>query len=110
MDARELFHSPDVADPKTLDYKWEAPDVEGLVKFLVVDKGFNEARVRTGAERLNKGLKTTTQGEFYIAFVLSMIFGVDDRFGRPPADERHAQLAWATFSRRSLRRTRRLRR
>lgn len=62
QDARELFLKPDVADPKTLDYKWEAPDIEGLVQFLVTDKGFNEDRVRSGATRLQKGLKTSTQG------------------------------------------------
>lgn len=63
LDARELFHKPTVTEPKELDYKWEAPDIEGLVKFLVVDKGFNEDRVRSGAARLTKGLKTSTQGE-----------------------------------------------
>jgi len=61
-DARELFHKPEVTDPKDLDFKWEAPDIEGLVKFLVVEKGFNEDRVRNGAGRLTKGLKTSTQG------------------------------------------------
>ncbi|KAF8247734.1 flap endonuclease-like protein 1 [Wilcoxina mikolae CBS 423.85] len=60
-DARELFHKPEVTDPKDLDFKWEAPDIEGLVKFLVVEKGFNEDRVRNGAGRLTKGLKTSTQ-------------------------------------------------
>ncbi|KAI5814844.1 PIN domain-like protein [Pyronema omphalodes] len=60
-DARELFHKPEVTDPKELDFKWEAPDVDGLIKFLVVEKGFNEDRVKAGAERLKKGLKTSTQ-------------------------------------------------
>ncbi|KAI5858105.1 PIN domain-like protein [Tricharina praecox] len=68
LDARALFHKPSVTDPKDLDYKWEAPDIEALVKFLVVDKGFNEDRVRSGAARLTKGLKTSTQarlGDFF---------------------------------------------
>ncbi|KAI5794902.1 PIN domain-like protein [Pyronema domesticum] len=60
-DARELFDKPEVTDPKELDFKWEAPDVDGLIKFLVVEKGFNEDRVKAGAERLKKGLKTSTQ-------------------------------------------------
>ena len=61
-DARELFLKPSVADPETLDIKWGEPDVDGLVDFLVRDKGFSEERVRTGAARLSKGLKTKQQG------------------------------------------------
>lgn len=63
QDARELFHHPDVrdADHPDCDFKWDAPDVEGLVKFLVEDKGFNEDRVRNGAARLQKNLKSAQQ-------------------------------------------------
>ncbi|KAF9975096.1 Elongation of fatty acids protein 2 [Actinomortierella ambigua] len=61
-DARELFLKPEVLDPSTVEIKWEAPNVEGLVEFLVRDKGFNEERVRKGCERLEKQLKTATQG------------------------------------------------
>jgi flap endonuclease-1 len=62
-DARELFLHPDVreADHPECDFKWEAPDVEALVEFLVKDKGFNEDRVRNGAARLQKNLKTAQQ-------------------------------------------------
>ncbi|KAF5862649.1 Elongation of fatty acids protein 2 [Aspergillus alliaceus] len=63
QDARELFLNPDVRDAShpDCDFKWEAPDVEGLVEFLVKDKGFNEDRVRNGAARLQKNLKTAQQ-------------------------------------------------
>lgn len=61
-DARELFLNPEVADPETLEIKWGEPDIEGLVDFLVREKGFSEERVRTGAARLSKGLKTKQQG------------------------------------------------
>jgi flap endonuclease-1 len=63
QDARELFLTPDVrsADDPECDFKWEAPDIEGLVTFLVTDKGFNEDRVRNGAARLQKHLKTAQQ-------------------------------------------------
>lgn len=62
-DARELFLHPDVRDAEhpDCDFKWDAPDVEGLVKFLVEDKGFNEDRVRNGAARLQKNLKSAQQ-------------------------------------------------
>ncbi|ORZ29036.1 PIN domain-like protein [Lobosporangium transversale] len=61
-DARELFLNPIVTDPETIEIKWESPDVEGLVDFLVRDKGFSEERVRKGCERLEKNLKSATQG------------------------------------------------
>lgn len=63
QDARDLFISPDVrdADHPDCDFKWEAPDVDGLVEFLVTDKGFNEDRVRNGAARLQKNLKSAQQ-------------------------------------------------
>jgi flap endonuclease-1 len=62
-DARELFFNPDVrpADHPECDFKWEAPDVEGLVQFLVTEKGFSEDRVRSGAARLQKNLKGSQQ-------------------------------------------------
>ncbi|BFZ57916.1 Elongation of fatty acids protein 2 [Savitreella phatthalungensis] len=42
--------------------EWTEPDVEGLVAFLVHEKGFAEERVRSGAERLKKGVKQKQQG------------------------------------------------
>lgn len=62
-DARELFFNPDVrqADHPDCDFKWEAPDVDELIKFLVTEKGFSEDRVRSGAARLTKNLKTNQQ-------------------------------------------------
>ncbi|PMD19164.1 flap endonuclease-like protein 1 [Hyaloscypha hepaticicola] len=62
-DARELFFNPDVrpADHPDCDFKWEAPDIEGLVQFLVTEKGFSEDRVRSGAARLQKNLKSSQQ-------------------------------------------------
>ncbi|EPE05170.1 dna-repair protein rad2 [Ophiostoma piceae UAMH 11346] len=62
-DARELFFKPDVrtADDPECDFKWEKPDVPGLVQFLVNEKGFSEDRVRSGAARLEKQIKGTQQ-------------------------------------------------
>lgn len=65
QDARELFLKPNVTDPESLEIKWGEPDTEGLVDFLVKDKGFSEERVRAGAVRLSKGLKTKQQGISY---------------------------------------------
>ncbi|KAJ1916513.1 Elongation of fatty acids protein 2 [Tieghemiomyces parasiticus] len=60
--ARELFLNPEVADLTNLEFKWEVPDEEKLVDFLVREKGFAEDRVRRGAEKLRKQIKTATQG------------------------------------------------
>lgn len=62
-DARALFFEPDVRAPDhpECDFKWDAPDVEGLVKFLVTEKGFSEDRVRSAAQRLTRNLKTAQQ-------------------------------------------------
>jgi flap endonuclease-1 len=62
-DARQLFLEPDVrpADDPECDFKWEAPDIEELVKYLVEEKHFNEDRVRNGAAKLQKNLKTAQQ-------------------------------------------------
>lgn len=54
VEIRELFKHPEVADPATLDIKWTAPNEEGLIEFLVQQKGFSEDRVRRGIEKLNK--------------------------------------------------------
>jgi len=62
-DARDLFFQPDVrsADDPLCDFKWDKPDVEGLVQFLVNEKGFSEDRVRSGAARLDKSIKSSQQ-------------------------------------------------
>ncbi|XP_070490007.1 flap endonuclease 1 [Chironomus tepperi] len=60
--ARELFKEPEITDVETIDLKWTAPDEDGLVKYLCGDKQFNEDRVRSGAQKIFKSLKTATQG------------------------------------------------
>lgn len=63
QEARDLFLHPDVRDAEhpDCDFKWEAPDVEGLVQFLVGEKGFNEDRVRSAAQKLQKNVKSAQQ-------------------------------------------------
>ncbi|KAK2755800.1 DNA-repair protein rad2 [Colletotrichum kahawae] len=63
QDARELFFKPDVrpADDPLCDFKWERPDMDGLVQFLVTEKGFSEDRVRSAGARLEKNLKSSQQ-------------------------------------------------
>ncbi|GLB38745.1 putative structure-specific nuclease with 5'-flap endonuclease and 5'-3' exonuclease activities involved in DNA replication and repair [Lyophyllum shimeji] len=60
--ARELFLKPDVLPADEVELEWKNPDVEGLVDFLVKEKGFSEERVRKGAEKLQKFLHVKQQG------------------------------------------------
>lgn len=78
-DAKRLFLKPDVQPAAELELEWKNPDVDGLVDFLVTEKGFkcvrpfcyrdaadltarSEERVRKGAEKLTKYLNAKQQG------------------------------------------------
>lgn len=63
QEARELFFNPDVrpADHEECNFTWDAPDIEGLVRYLVGEKGFSEDRVRGAAQKLQKNVKTAQQ-------------------------------------------------
>ncbi|KAG8899015.1 Elongation of fatty acids protein 2 [Tulasnella sp. 408] len=61
-EAKELFLKPDVTPADQLELNWEAPGIDGLVEFLVREKGFNEDRVRKAAEKLQKMLAAKQQG------------------------------------------------
>lgn len=61
-EARQLFMDPEVTKGEEVTLKWKEPDVEGLIQYMVREKGFSEDRIRSGAEKLKKGLKTGVQG------------------------------------------------
>lgn len=72
-EAKQLFIHPDVVKGDELEVEWKTPDVEGLVEFLVREKGFKyvrqvaqltsrEDRVRAGAAKLSKMLAAKQQG------------------------------------------------
>ncbi|KIK62353.1 hypothetical protein GYMLUDRAFT_164624 [Collybiopsis luxurians FD-317 M1] len=61
-EAKELFLKPGVTPADEVELEWKNPDVDGLVQFLVTEKGFNEERVRKGAEKLQRFLNTKQQG------------------------------------------------
>ncbi|GAX73772.1 hypothetical protein CEUSTIGMA_g1223.t1 [Chlamydomonas eustigma] len=57
-EAREAFKNPEVTPADQLPvFKWNAPDVDGVVDFLVREKSFNEDRVRKAMKRVvdNRG-------------------------------------------------------
>ncbi|KAH9080245.1 PIN domain-like protein [Lactarius deliciosus] len=61
-EAKKVFAKPDVTPADQIQLEWETPNVDGLVEFLVKEKGFNEERVRKGAEKLAKSLNAKQQG------------------------------------------------
>ena len=61
-EARRLFKEPEVTPAEDIDFKWEKPDEEGLVKYMCEDKGFQEERIRNGAKKLLKARQVSTQG------------------------------------------------
>jgi len=60
--ARELFKEPEVTPGEKVDLKWTEPDIDGLIKFMVEEKGFTEERIRNGAKKLSKARQGSTQG------------------------------------------------
>eukprot|EP00298_Acanthocystis_sp_HF-20_P006298 c16202_g1_i1.p1 GENE.c16202_g1_i1~~c16202_g1_i1.p1 ORF type:complete len:382 (+),score=179.00 c16202_g1_i1:51-1196(+) len=78
-EVRRLFKTPDVTDPESVDFKWNAPDEEGLVEFLCKEKGFNEPRVRSSIEKLKKCRKGAGQQR------LENFFGIQAKRKAPPA-------------------------
>ncbi|CAG97923.1 multifunctional nuclease RAD27 [Kluyveromyces lactis] len=60
-EARDLFMQPDVIPSEEVTLKWEEPKAEELIEFMVKEKGFNEDRIKSGIERLRKGLKVGVQ-------------------------------------------------
>ncbi|AET41236.1 multifunctional nuclease RAD27 Ecym_7411 [Eremothecium cymbalariae DBVPG len=62
QDARELFLTPDVVDADELTLKWEDPKEDELIEYMCKEKGFNEDRIRSGIQKLRKGLKSGVQG------------------------------------------------
>jgi flap endonuclease-1 len=60
-EAAELFINPEVGDVSSLDLKWNSPDVEGIMKYLVEEKGFSEDRVKSGLERIKKAKQASSQ-------------------------------------------------
>ncbi|KAL3538369.1 hypothetical protein ACH5RR_001735 [Cinchona calisaya] len=63
QDARRLFKEPEVVtDENQLDFKWTAPDEEGLINFLVKENGFNIDRVTKSVEKIKAAKNKSSQG------------------------------------------------
>jgi hypothetical protein len=61
LQVKSLFLKPEVIDPATIELKWGDPDKDGLMKFLVEEKGFNVQRVEGGIAKLQKARSSGQQ-------------------------------------------------
>ncbi|GMM50188.1 multifunctional nuclease [Starmerella bacillaris] len=61
VEVRKLFVTPDVVACDNVDLKFEEPDLDGLIQFLVTEKGFSEDRVRQNHAKLKKSLNQKPQ-------------------------------------------------
>ena len=59
--ARDLFINHEVLDPKAMKLKWGKVDEEGLLQYLVEEKGFNLERTQRQIARLVKAKGSATQ-------------------------------------------------
>lgn len=58
---RKLFKEPEVMNTSQIELKWTDPDEDGLLRFLVNEKGFSEERVKNGIVKLKKSRATSVQ-------------------------------------------------
>jgi len=59
--SRKLFVQPDVIPAEEVKLVWKDPDEEGLIQYLVHEKGFQLDRVKSGMERMKKARGKSTQ-------------------------------------------------
>lgn len=59
---RKLFVEPEVTQASELtNLTWKAPDLDGLVAYLVHDKQFSEERVRSAVDKMNSAKGKSSQ-------------------------------------------------
>ncbi|KAL3102033.1 hypothetical protein niasHS_003442 [Heterodera schachtii] len=61
-EARQLFLRPDTTPGEQFEFTWAEPKVQELVDYLCGQKGFNEDRIRSALDRLQKSRKMALQG------------------------------------------------
>ena len=61
IEARELFKHPEVIDVEKVNLVWKNPDKEGLKKFLVDEKNFNENRINNALVRIENAKSKSSQ-------------------------------------------------
>lgn len=64
--ARDMFVNPNISTE--FELKWNTPDDEGLVKFLVDEKGFNKENVENAIAKLKKSKLKSNQSRLDLFF------------------------------------------
>jgi len=80
QEIRDYFKNPEVKPPEECDLSFSEPDEEGLINFLVKEKGFNEDRVKAGVEKIRKSKSKAVQSRITSFFT-----------GKPPTEENSAK-------------------
>ena len=62
-EARKLFLNPDVIPADDVPLQWSAPDEEGLIKFMVDEKGFALERIQKGIDRIKKARTSSNRNQ-----------------------------------------------
>ncbi|KHN74431.1 Flap endonuclease 1 [Toxocara canis] len=70
-EARRLFLKPEVDSCENINFQWGKPDVEEIVKFLCGEKNFNEERIRTSLQKMEKGRQSGQQGRIDSFFAVT---------------------------------------
>ncbi|CAH7667514.1 PIN domain-like protein [Phakopsora pachyrhizi] len=68
-EAKELFKKPDVLKADEVKLEWKKPDLDGLIEFLVKQKGFEEERIKKGVMKLESGFNKKQQSRLDGFFV-----------------------------------------
>eukprot|EP01118_Nematostelium_gracile_P012363 TRINITY_DN450_c0_g1_i1.p1 TRINITY_DN450_c0_g1~~TRINITY_DN450_c0_g1_i1.p1 ORF type:complete len:402 (-),score=138.27 TRINITY_DN450_c0_g1_i1:53-1228(-) len=84
---REMFKNPLVQDPATIQLKWTDPDEEGLIQFLVEEKGFAAERIKAGIEKLKKQRSTSVQDRLTSYFKTTTVPSPNKRKPEPSKEK-----------------------
>ena len=71
--AQELFLNHDVLPADELTFKWNDPDEQGLIQFLVSEKSFSEDRIKSGISKIKKTRDGPKQGRLDDFFKVTTI-------------------------------------
>ena len=58
--------------------KWTPADEEGIIKFLVADRNFNESRVRQVVKKINADRGKSNQGEYLPLSNIIQVSSIED--------------------------------
>lgn len=71
LEARELFKNPEIKDCKEYDTQIKEPDIDGIINFMVKEKGFSIERIQKGLDKLKKSFNSLVQGRITSFFLKS---------------------------------------